>query len=143
ISVATEAILKAGTTPSNISAIGITNQRETTILWDRQTGKPLHPAIVWQDRRTANFCNELKAAGADLVISQKTGLVLDAYFSATKIRWILDHVAGARKAAENGQILFGTVDSWLLWNLTNGQVHATDITNASRTMLFNIHSCQW
>jgi glycerol kinase len=143
VTVATEAIVKAGISPKDIAALGITNQRETTIVWDKETGKPLYNAIVWQDRRTASFCNELKKSGDDKTIQQKTGLIVDAYFSATKIKWILDNVKGAREKAEKGTIVFGTVDSWLLWNLTAGAVHATDVTNASRTMLFNIHTLQW
>jgi glycerol kinase len=143
VTVATEAILKAGLSAKDIAAIGITNQRETTIVWDKKTGKPIHNAIVWQDRRTASYCNELKKEGHDKTIREKTGLIVDSYFSGTKIKWILDNVDGAREKAENGSIVFGTVDSWLLWNLTAGTVHATDITNASRTMLFNIHTLQW
>ncbi|HVW63235.1 MAG TPA: glycerol kinase GlpK [Puia sp.] len=143
VAVATEAIVKAGLTPADIAAIGITNQRETTILWNRETGKPVHNAIVWQDRRTADYCNVLREAGKESFIQQRTGLVIDAYFSATKIRWMLDHVPGVKKLAEEGKLAFGTVDSWLLWNLTGGKVHATDVTNASRTMLFNIHTLQW
>jgi glycerol kinase len=143
VSVATEAIVKAGLSSNDIAALGITNQRETTILWDKQTGKPIHNAIVWQDRRTAVYCDELKKAGHDKTIQGKTGLIVDAYFSATKIKWILDNVEGAREKANKGELLFGTVDSWLLWNLTAGAVHATDVTNASRTMLFHIHSLQW
>lgn len=143
LSVATEAIVKAGLTVDNIAAIGITNQRETTVVWDRNTGKPIHNAIVWQDRRTAVICDELKAAGHELLIKQKTGLVIDAYFSATKIKWILDNVDGARAKADMGELAFGTIDCWLLWNLTKGQVHATDVSNASRTMLCNIHTLQW
>ncbi|QDH79091.1 glycerol kinase GlpK [Echinicola soli] len=138
-----EAIAKAEIEPSQIAGIGITNQRETTILWDRKTGKPLHRAIVWQDRRTAAYCNTLKRNGHSDMINNKTGLIIDAYFSATKIKWILDNVEGARGKAEKGEICFGTVDSWLVWKLTNGQQHLTDITNASRTMLFNIHEKQW
>ena len=141
--VATEAILKAGATPGDIAAIGITNQRETTIVWDRETGAPVYPAIVWQDRRTAAYCDQLKSEGHEHVIRQKTGLVVDAYFSATKIRWILNEVPGARQRAEAGKLLFGTVDSWLLWNLTGGLVHATDVTNASRTMVYNIQTLEW
>ena len=141
--VATEAILKAGATPGDIAAIGITNQRETTIVWDRETGAPVYPAIVWQDRRTAAYCDQLKSEGHDQLIRQKTGLVVDAYFSATKIRWILNEVPGARQRAEAGKLLFGTVDSWLLWNLTGGLVHATDVTNASRTMVYNIQTLEW
>src|SRR6187397_1198421 len=143
VTVATEAIVKAGLSPKDIVAIGITNQRETTIVWDKKTGKPLYNAIVWQDRRTANFCDDLKKNGHDKIIQEKTGLIVDAYFSATKIKWILDNIEGAREKAEKGTIIFGTVDSWLLWNLTGGTVHATDITNASRTMLFNIHTLEW
>ena len=143
VTVATEAILKAGLSPKDIAAIGITNQRETTIVWDKKTGKPIHNAIVCQDRRTASYCNGLKKEGHDKTIQEKTGLIVDSYFSGTKIKWILDNVEGAREKAENGSIIFGTVDSWLLWNLTAGAVHATDITNASRTMLFNIHTLQW
>jgi glycerol kinase len=143
LGVAAEAITKAGLTVQNIAAIGITNQRETTVVWDKHTGMPIHHAIVWQDRRTASFCDELKAAGKHTLIQQKTGLVVDAYFSATKVRWILDQLPGARAKAEKGELCFGTVDSWLLWKLTNGQVHATDVSNASRTMLFNIHTLAW
>ncbi len=141
--VAAEAILKAGLTPAHMAAIGITNQRETTVVWDKTTGQPVCNAIVWQDRRTADFCNQLKEQGHDVLIQKKTGLIVDAYFSATKIRWILDNVSGAREKAEKGQLAFGTVDSWLIWNLTGGKVHATDVTNASRTMVYNIHTLQW
>jgi glycerol kinase len=143
LGVAAEAITKAGLTVKDIAAIGITNQRETTVVWDRRTGQPIHNAIVWQDRRTAAFCDTLKTNGKDSLIQQKTGLVVDAYFSATKVKWILDQVPGARDRAGKGELCFGTIDSWLLWKLTNGQVHATDVSNASRTMLFNIHSLQW
>ena len=143
ITVATEAILKARITPADIAAIGITNQRETTIVWDKETGEPIYNAIVWQDRRTASFCDELRFQGYDELIQEKTGLILDAYFSATKVRWILDNVPQARQKAVEGKLLFGTVDSWLLWNLTGGKVHATDVSNASRTMLFNIHTMEW
>jgi glycerol kinase len=141
--VALEAITKAGLESVNIAAIGITNQRETTIVWNRKTGKPVYNAIVWQDRRTAGFCDKLKNEGASRKILEKTGLILDAYFSATKVKWILDNVSGARKLAEDGQLAFGTVDSWLVWNLTKGKLHITDVSNASRTMLFNIHSLKW
>ena len=127
----------------DIAAIGITNQRETTIVWDRDTDEPVYRAIVWQDRRTSEYCDELKAQGYDKMIREKTGLIPDAYFSATKIKWILDNVPGARKRAEEGKLLFGTVDSWLVWRLTRGTVHVTDVTNASRTMLFNIHTLEW
>jgi len=142
-SVATEAITKAKIGADQIAAIGITNQRETTILWDRKTGEPLYNAIVWQDRRTSAYCNELKEKGLEAKINEKTGLVIDAYFSATKIKWILDHVEGAREKALKGEVCFGTVDSWLIWKLTNGAEHLTDITNASRTMIFNIHEQKW
>ncbi len=140
---AAEAISKASLTVNNIAAIGITNQRETTVVWDRKSGKPLCNAIVWQDRRTASYCDELKKQGHAKSIQQKTGLVIDAYFSATKLKWILDNVNGAREKAAKDELCFGTIDSWLLWNLTQGKVHATDVTNASRTMLFNIHTLKW
>ena len=143
LGVAAEAVSKAGLTVENIAAIGITNQRETTVVWERATGKPVYNAIVWQDRRTASFCDELKRKQLDKFIQQKTGLVVDAYFSATKVKWILDNVPGARDKANNGELCFGTIDTWLLWNLTKGQVHATDVSNASRTMLCNIHTLQW
>ncbi len=142
-SVASEARLKIGAVPSEIAAIGITNQRETTIVWDRETGIPVYNAIVWQDRRTASFCEQLKQSGLSEKIRSKTGLVIDAYFSGSKIRWILENVEGARKRAEEGRLAFGTVDSWLVWKLTHGVVHATDITNASRTMLYNIREQKW
>jgi glycerol kinase len=138
-----ETMAKHGVNARQIAAIGITNQRETTIVWDRKTGKPIYNAIVWQDRRTADYCQELQAAGISASIRDKTGLVIDAYFSATKIKWILDHVDGARKRAEKGELAFGTVDSWLAWKLSSGKLHITDISNASRTLLFNIHSCEW
>ena len=143
LGVAAEAITKAGLSPENIAAIGITNQRETTVVWERATGKPIYNAIVWQDRRTAAFCDELKSKGLDKVIQEKTGLIVDAYFSASKIKWILDNVKGAREKATNGELCFGTIDSWLVWNLTKGQIHVTDVSNASRTMLCNIHTLQW
>ncbi|MGI8600724.1 MAG: FGGY family carbohydrate kinase, partial [Chitinophagaceae bacterium] len=143
LGVATEAILKAGLTVHDIAGIGITNQRETAVVWDRKTSQPIFNAIVWQDRRTAGFCDELIKDGSSKMISEKTGLVTDAYFSATKVKWILDHVPGARAKADNGELCFGTIDSWLLWKLTNGKVHATDISNASRTLLFNIHTRLW
>lgn len=142
-SVAAEALAKMNIDGSQIAAIGITNQRETAIVWDRATGEPVHNAIVWQDRRTAEFCDELKKAGLAEKIRAKTGLVVDAYFSATKVRWILDNVPGARQRAAKGELAFGTVDSWLIWKLTGGRVHVTDVTNASRTMLFNIHQQKW
>ncbi|MEN8248886.1 MAG: FGGY family carbohydrate kinase, partial [Bacteroidota bacterium] len=126
-----------------INGIGITNQRETTIIWERDSGKPIYNAIVWQDRRTADYCQELKTAGLEDTITKKTGLLIDAYFSATKVKWILDNVEGARTKAENGELAFGTVDSWLVWNLSKGQLHITDVSNASRTMLYNIHELEW
>jgi glycerol kinase len=138
-----ESLVNKDIRADQIAAIGITNQRETTIVWDRKTGKTIHKAIVWQDRRTAAFCNELKEKGHAELIAAKTGLIIDAYFSATKIRWILENVKGAREKAEAGELAFGTVDSWLIWKLTAGRSHMTDITNASRTMLFNIHSQEW
>ncbi|QEC43780.1 glycerol kinase GlpK [Pseudobacter ginsenosidimutans] len=143
VAVAAEAIVKAGLSSREIAAIGITNQRETTIVWDRKTGEPVYNAIVWQDRRTAAFCDQLRAQGHAGTIQQKTGLIVDAYFSATKVKWVLDNVKGARDRANAGELAFGTVDSWLIWNLTSGNVHATDVTNASRTMLYNIHSLDW
>ena len=138
-----EAISKIGIGGKEIAAIGITNQRETTIVWDAETGQPVYNAIVWQDRRTSEFCDSLKAQGLVEKIREKTGLIIDAYFSGTKIKWILDHVEGAREKAEAGRLRFGTVDSWLVWQLTRGQVHITDVSNASRTMLFNIHTLEW
>ena len=142
IAVATEAIVKAGITPRDVAAIGITNQRETTIVWERKTGKPVYNAIVWQDRRTAAYCDSLKEKFAS-IIQRKTGLIIDAYFSASKIKWILDNVEGAKEKAIKGDLAFGTVDAWLVWNLTGGSVHITDVTNASRTMLFNIETLDW
>ncbi len=138
-----EAVLKAGIIATDIAAIGITNQRETTIVWNKETGAPVYNAIVWQDRRTADTCDLLKKEGHEKMIQEKTGLLVDAYFSATKIKWILDNVDSAREDADRGLLAFGTVDSWLLWNLTGGEVHVTDITNASRTMLYNIHTQEW
>ncbi|HEY6062702.1 MAG TPA: glycerol kinase GlpK [Chitinophagaceae bacterium] len=138
-----EAVAKAHINMKQVAGIGITNQRETTVVWDRKTGRPVYNAIVWQDRRTAAYCDELKTANHAGTIRQKTGLIIDAYFSATKLKWILDNVVGARKKAENGELAFGTIDTWLTWNLTNAEVHVTDVSNASRTMLFNIHSMQW
>ena len=143
LSCAVEALGKAGARPEDMAAIGITNQRETVIVWERATGKPIHPAIVWQDRRTAAQCTELIESGAEDAVSAKTGLVLDPYFSATKIKWILDNVSGARAKADRGELAFGTVDSWLIWNLTRGERHVTDVTNASRTLLFNIVKGEW
>lgn len=139
----TEAVAKANIVMKQIAGIGITNQRETTVVWERSTGKPVYNAIVWQDRRTASYCDELKVAGFAKTIQQKTGLIIDAYFSATKLKWILDNVPGARKKAENGELAFGTIDTWLAWKLSGGQLHITDVSNASRTMLLNIHSCNW
>ncbi|HZM01531.1 MAG TPA: FGGY family carbohydrate kinase, partial [Candidatus Saccharimonadales bacterium] len=138
-----EAAASAGIDGHGIAAIGITNQRETTVVWDRKTGEPIHPAIVWQDRRTAEYCDQLKNDGLAELFQKKTGLVLDAYFSGTKLKWILDNVSGARRKAEDGQLAFGTVDSWLVWKLTGGAVHVTDPSNASRTLLYNIHTGQW
>jgi len=138
-----EAVAKAGINMKQIAGIGITNQRETTVVWDKKTGQPVYNAIVWQDRRTAALCDELKSAGKAAMIRQKTGLVIDAYFSATKLKWILDNVSGTRDRAVKGELAFGTIDSWLTWKLTNGEVHVTDVSNASRTMLFNIHTLQW
>jgi glycerol kinase len=143
MSCAVEALGAIGARPRDIAAIGITNQRETAIVWERATGKPIHPAIVWQDRRTAAFCLELEERGLGETVSQKTGLVLDPYFSATKVKWILDNVEGARTRAQRGELAFGTVDSWLIWHLTSGHRHVTDVTNASRTLLFNIVQGEW
>ena len=138
-----EAVAKANITMKQVAGIGITNQRETTVVWERSTGKPIYHAIVWQDRRTAVYCDELKAEGHASLIQQKTGLVIDAYFSATKLKWILDNVSGARTRAAKGDLAFGTIDSWLVWKLSGGNIHVTDVTNASRTMLLDIHTCQW
>ena len=138
-----EAVAKANITMRQVVGIGITNQRETTVVWERNTGKPIYNAIVWQDRRTASYCDELKAAGQASSIQQKTGLVIDAYFSATKLKWILDNVAGARNKAVRGELAFGTIDTWLTWKLSGGEVHVTDVANASRTMLLNIHTGEW
>ncbi|NBV11343.1 MAG: glycerol kinase GlpK, partial [Chitinophagia bacterium] len=143
IGVASEVISKHGIDKFDIAAIGITNQRETTVVWNKLTGMPIYNAIVWQDRRTADFCNQLKQEGKQPFIQEKTGLIIDAYFSASKIKWILDHVEGARAQAEKGELCFGTIDSWLVWKLTNGAHHITDATNASRTMLYNIHELKW
>ncbi len=137
------AVAEANLTGKNLAAIGITNQRETTLLWERRTGRPLHRAIVWQDRRTADLCTRLKARGLEPLFTEKTGLVLDPYFSGTKLRWLLDNIPGARRRAEKGELAFGTVDTWLLWQLTGGRVHATDVSNASRTLLLNLHSGAW
>ena len=142
-SVIAEAITSIGINGANIAGIGITNQRETTIVWDAETGEPVYNAIVWQDRRTSKYCDKLKKEGRTDFIRNKTGLIIDAYFSATKVRWILENVEGARQRAEEGKLRFGTVDSWLVWMLTRGQVHTTDVSNASRTMLFNIHTLEW
>ena len=143
VGVAAEAISKESLSANNIAAIGITNQRETIVVWDRKTGKPVYNAIVWQDKRTSDFCDELKAMGKSEFIREKTGLVIDAYFSATKVTWILDHVDGVRERAEAGDLILGTIDTWLIWNFTKGEQHVTDVTNASRTMLFNIHTMNW
>jgi glycerol kinase len=138
-----EVLAKSNLTTRDIAAIGINNQRETVVVWERASGRPIHPAIVWQDRRTAGYCDELKARGVGSLIGERTGLVIDAYFSATKVRWILDNVPGARAMAARGELAFGTIDSWLVWKLTAGKLHITDTTNASRTLLFNIHTLQW
>ncbi|MEY3873684.1 MAG: glycerol kinase GlpK, partial [Bacteroidota bacterium] len=143
IGVASEAISKKNLSLNDIAAIGITNQRETTVVWNKNTGLPIYNAIVWQDRRTADFCDSLKQLGKAQLIQEKTGLIIDAYFSASKIKWILDNVEGARTLAANGELCFGTIDTWLVWKLTNGKVHVTDATNASRTMLYNIHNLAW
>jgi glycerol kinase len=143
VAVAIQALGEAGLAPSQIAALGVANQRETTIVWDRRTGEPVYNAIVWQDRRTADFCAQLKAAGVEAEVHRRTGLLLDPYFSGTKLRWILDHIAGARARAERGELAFGTVDSWLIWNLTGGRVHATDVSNASRSLLLNLESADW
>lgn len=143
LSVATEAMAKIGATADEIAGIGITNQRETTVVWNKNTGVPIYNAIVWQCRRTANFCDKLREEGYDKYLKEKTGLILDAYFSGTKLNWILNNVEGAREEAENGNLLFGTIDTWLIWNLTKGKVHVTDYSNASRTLLFNIHELKW
>src|SRR5581483_5960975 len=138
-----EALAKAGLRPAEIAAIGITNQRETTVVWDRRTGRPIANAIVWQDRRTAGLCDALREAGHAPKIAARTGLVVDAYFSGTKLKWLLDNVPGARERAARGELAFGTIDSWLVWNLTAGARHVTDASNASRTMLYDIHRGQW
>ncbi|MBN1286913.1 MAG: glycerol kinase GlpK [Anaerolineae bacterium] len=143
ITVARQALAQAGVTAADLAAIGITNQRETTLIWDRTTGAPIHNAVVWQDRRTAEMCSRLKAEGFEATVRSKTGLVLDPYFSGTKVAWLLDHVAGARARAEAGELAFGTVDTFLIWRLTGGALHVTDVTNASRTLLFNIHTLSW
>ena len=143
LAVAVEAMQKLNVSAEQIAAIGITNQRETTVVWDRNTGEPVYPAIVWQCRRTAKYCDALKEKGLVEKFREKTGLVLDAYFSGTKLKWILDHVEGARERAEKGQLLFGTVDTWLIWKLTKGKIHVTDYSNASRTLMFNIRTLQW
>ncbi len=143
ISVAAEVMSRAGLSARDMEAIGITNQRETTVVWERTTGRPIYNAIVWQDRRTAAFCDQLKSEGLEPTFQRKTGLVLDSYFSGTKLKWILDNVAGARERAERGELCFGTIDSWLIYRLTGGAYHLTDITNASRTLLYNIHSLEW
>jgi glycerol kinase len=143
IAVAVEALGRGRARPSDVAAIGITNQRETTVVWDRDTGQPVYNAIVWQDRRTAEFCDRLKAGGHEALVRERTGLVIDAYFSGSKIAWILEHVPGARERARAGRLAFGTVDSWLVWKLTSGKAHVTDVSNASRTMLFNIRTLAW
>jgi len=139
----TEVLARARATPADVAAIGITNQRETTVLWDRSTGRPVAPAIVWQDRRTADRCQQLKAEGLEPEVSRRTGLLLDPYFSGTKLAWLLEHVPNARQRAENGELAFGTIDSWLVWKLSNGERHVTDVTNASRTLLLNVANAEW
>lgn len=139
----TEAINQAGVDPARIAGIGITNQRETAVVWDRETGQPIHNAIVWQSRQTSEICTRLQQEGYDELVRGKTGLLIDAYFSGTKVRWILDHVDGAQARAERGELLFGTIDTWLIWNLTGGKVHVTDYTNASRTLIYDIYKQQW
>jgi glycerol kinase len=139
----TEALVRARATPADVAAIGITNQRETTVLWDRSTGRPIAPAIVWQDRRTAALCQQLQADGLEPEVARRTGLLLDPYFSGTKLAWLLDHVPGARQRAENGELAFGTIDSWLVWKLSHGERHVTDVSNASRTLLLNVASAEW
>lgn len=143
LAVIAEVLSASNTTPSQIAAIGITNQRETTVVWDKKTGLPIYHAIVWQSRQTENICSQLKKAGWDEVVREKTGLLLDPYFSGTKVKWILDHVENARERAENGELLFGTIDTWIVWKLSGGKAHVTDFSNASRTLLFNIHTLQW
>lgn len=143
LAVAAEAIVKAGLTAKDIHAIGITNQRETTVLWDKTTGQPIYNAIVWQDRRTSAYCDEIKSKGLAKLLQDKTGLIIDSYFSATKARWILQNVAGAQEKAAKGELAFGTIDTWLIWKLTNGQTHVTDVSNASRTLLYNINTLSW
>src|SRR5579862_1785824 len=143
MSCAIEALGKAGARPRDVAAVGITNQRETVVVWERATGKPIYPAIVWQDRRTAAYCSALEESGAGEAVGSRTGLVIDPYFSATKLKWILDNVPGARARAERGELAFGTVDSWLVWHLTSGMRHVTDVTNASRTLLYNIVKGEW
>ncbi|MBZ9652749.1 glycerol kinase GlpK [Psychroflexus montanilacus] len=141
--VAAEATTKKGLNGKNIAAIGITNQRETVVVWDKKTGEPVYNAIVWQDKRTSEYCDQLKAEGKEKMIQEKTGLIIDAYFSGTKVKWILDNVEGAREKAEAGDLILGTIDSWIIWNFTKGELHVTDVTNASRTMLFNINTMEW
>ena len=141
--IAAEVVTKKGLSGANIAAIGITNQRETAVVWDKRTGEPVYNAIVWQDKRTSDYCDALKAAGKTDMIREKTGLVIDSYFSATKVKWILDHVSGARERAEAGELLYGTIDSWLIWKMTQGALHITDVTNASRSLIFNINTLEW
>lgn len=143
LSVAAEVIVKAGLSATDINSIGITNQRETTVVWDRETGKPIYNAIVWQDRRTADYCDSIRKQGLSQKIQDKTGLIIDSYFSATKAKWILENVEGAREKADAGKLAFGTIDTWLIWNLTGGKTHVTDVSNASRTMMYNIHDLTW
>ncbi len=140
---AAEAVSKKGLKGEQMAAIGITNQRETVVVWDRNTGEPVYNAIVWQDKRTADYCDELKSQGKSQMIREKTGLVIDSYFSGTKVKWILDHLDGARKKAEAGELVLGTIDTWLIWKMTEGKLHITDVTNACRSMLFNINTMDW
>ena len=141
--VMTEVLMNSGIGPEQVEAIGITNQRETAVVWDRHTGIPVYHAIVWQSRQTVDICDELRAQGREQMIREKTGLLIDPYFSGTKVKWILDHVEGARERAEKGDLLFGTVDTWLVWNLSGGKAHVTDYSNASRTLLYNIYDLKW
>src|SRR5580704_4237950 len=143
IGAAADALSQAGASAKDVAAIGNTNQRETEVVWDRKTSEPIHNAIVWQDRRTAGICDKMKADGLEAMVTKKSGLVIDAYFSGTKVQWLLDNVPGAREKANRGELAFGTIDSWLIWKLTNGAVHVTDESNASRTMLFNIYTRAW
>jgi glycerol kinase len=143
LAVIASCLSESGVKPEQIAGIGITNQRETTVVWDKKTGQPIHNAIVWQSRQTASICEELKEAGQEQIFREKTGLLMDAYFSGTKVKWLLDNVEGAKEKADNGDLLFGTIDTWLIWKLSGGQIHVTDYSNASRTLMFNIHELKW